>query len=415
MGGDAAAATNGSGAAPFQDVIHGGTTPARRLELQRLEVANLGAALEHERHAHQALREEYSRQTGYLANAGRERDEARAELRELKTEAERLAPTQPLAAASRIIAAEKERDDAIAATGEAKAGWLNCTMLLGKSEREVKALQEEIAALNALGRSDGALTDEQLHADERVRALRAELNAATMAKNERDQMGAAIEAALDLADSLSDMAIMGAGYADNWGTRVRQAVEPLRDVKAFRDRTLHHNGMLLESNGQLIKAADHARRQAAEWKRQAKAFQRQARALESRPPVDNVPELHRRIQELAEEGGNLSRELEQRKREHDVAIIAMRGEVERAQDDRQRALMPCHYSEDLGRNAFCAASPFTRSTLAIGEVTCRECSAAYERRRIAGLLVGRFYGSGYGTRAVRKKLAGWIGLLRTGA
>jgi hypothetical protein len=71
-------------------------------------------------------------------------------------------------------------------------------------------------------------------------------------------MNAAIQATLELADSLAKMATQGAGYYPDWGSRVTQAVEPLRDVHTFRDRTLDHNNMLLEHNGKMIRERDEA-------------------------------------------------------------------------------------------------------------------------------------------------------------
>lgn len=63
----------------------------------------------------------------------------------------------------------------------------------------------------------------------------------------------AIEATLKLADSLSDIAKSGAGFYPDWGSRVLQAVQPLRDIGEFHNQTLEHNKILLEANSEFIK------------------------------------------------------------------------------------------------------------------------------------------------------------------
>jgi hypothetical protein len=66
------------------------------------------------------------------------------------------------------------------------------------------------------------------------------------------ELEAAINETLDLADSLNEAAIQGAGFGEHWGERVMQAVRPLRNVEAFAGSTLEHNRLLLEHNGKLI-------------------------------------------------------------------------------------------------------------------------------------------------------------------
>ncbi len=72
------------------------------------------------------------------------------------------------------------------------------------------------------------------------------------------QQNAAILETLRLADLLIEMAKAGAGYYPDWGSRVAQAVEPLRDVPTFADGTLSHNQMLLESNSEFLAKRDAA-------------------------------------------------------------------------------------------------------------------------------------------------------------
>jgi hypothetical protein len=66
------------------------------------------------------------------------------------------------------------------------------------------------------------------------------------------QLQAAINETLRLADFLNQAAAQGAGFADHWGERVMQAVEPLRNVEAFAGKTLEHNRSLLDYNGELV-------------------------------------------------------------------------------------------------------------------------------------------------------------------
>ena len=75
---------------------------------------------------------------------------------------------------------------------------------------------------------------------------------------------AAINETLQLADFLNDAAANGAGFADHWGERAIQAVEPLRNVTAFAGETLEHNRTLLEYNGRLIKERDELKQRLGE-------------------------------------------------------------------------------------------------------------------------------------------------------
>ena len=66
------------------------------------------------------------------------------------------------------------------------------------------------------------------------------------------EYGAAINETLNLADFLNNAASGGAGFSEHWGERVLQAVEPLRNTKEFKDRTLEHNRSLLNYNSELL-------------------------------------------------------------------------------------------------------------------------------------------------------------------
>lgn len=77
---------------------------------------------------------------------------------------------------------------------------------------------------------------------------------------------AAIEATLKLADFLNDVASRGAGFAEHWGERVLQAVEPLRNVSKFKDETLAHNRALLEANDRFVRELDELRAKISQLK-----------------------------------------------------------------------------------------------------------------------------------------------------
>jgi hypothetical protein len=97
-------------------------------------------------------------------------------------------------------------------------------------------------------------------------ALRKELAAE---KEAHADLQAAVSDSLRLADFLNEAAEGGAGYYPHWGERVLQAVEPIRDAKAFRSRTLSHNDILLEANSEFLVERDQARKWAKAWKRAA--------------------------------------------------------------------------------------------------------------------------------------------------
>jgi outer membrane murein-binding lipoprotein Lpp len=118
--------------------------------------------------------------------------------------------------------------------------------------------------------SNQPLTEQVRALSAAVEALKEELSAtrddrkawedeALKAKAERDEARAAIEATRRLASSLNEAAEGGAGFDKHWGERVLQVTEPLRNVSEFRDRTLTHNQMLLESNGEFMRDRDAAR------------------------------------------------------------------------------------------------------------------------------------------------------------
>jgi len=70
-----------------------------------------------------------------------------------------------------------------------------------------------------------------------------------------------IDETLRLADFLNGAAEGGAGFGEHWGERVLQAVEPLRNVKAFASETLKHNRILTEANDKSLSQRDDLRRE----------------------------------------------------------------------------------------------------------------------------------------------------------
>ena len=104
----------------------------------------------------------------------------------------------------------------------------------------------------------------------------------------------AINETLRLADRLNEFAEGGAGFADHWGERVLQAVEPLRDVKAFASETLAHNRMLLESNGAYL-----AERNAAEAREAGLCEEIEYAANKLRMPFATGPQQALQILERA--------------------------------------------------------------------------------------------------------------------
>lgn len=98
-----------------------------------------------------------------------------------------------------------------------------------------------------------------------------------------EAINAAVLATLDLADSLAEMAAQGAGFVEHWGERVLQAVRPLRDVQTFKDKTLAHNQVLLESNTELVAQVEGLRVEVAQLRTQNEQLLELSMGLEEHP------------------------------------------------------------------------------------------------------------------------------------
>lgn len=135
-----------------------------------------------------------------------------------------------------------------------------------KFEVEKAELRDEVADLRReAGQREAqchAIIEEQAQNIEDGRVIYdAALQVVADLRREVENYASVIDETLRLADLLNGAAEQGAGFAEHWGERVMQTVEPLRKVKSFPSETLSHNRSLVEYNSKLISERDDLRRE----------------------------------------------------------------------------------------------------------------------------------------------------------